>query len=187
MAKTLDQLDLKILKALTQDSRKSITQVAEEAGTTRPTVMARINSLISEEIIDFGAQVNIAKLGLKMAAVHFEARKDQSAEEISGVLKKCPRVIQLIQLTGKAIFTALVVVEDAGTLLSCVECMSSVLKINMNSYQRVLPLIGQYFRVKIDPQKKEITPCGKDCHICLSYQQNECVGCPSSTYYKGPL
>ena len=67
MSKTLDQLDLKILKALTQDSRKSITQTAEEAGTTRPTVMARINSLFSEETIDFGAQVNISKLGLKMA------------------------------------------------------------------------------------------------------------------------
>jgi len=183
----LDELDLKILKSLTEDCRKSTTQVAKEANTTRPTAIARINHLVEEGIVDFGAKVNVTKLGLKLATIHFEARQGQSTDEILSALEKCPRIVQLIQLTGKPVFTALMVVEDANTLLSSIERMSSTLNINVVSYQRVLPLIGETFSMKISPEKHDLTPCGNDCRLCLSYQQNECLGCPSSSFYKGQI
>ena len=184
MPKNLDELDLEILKSLIEDCRKSTTQIAKEAHTTRPTAIARINRLVEEGIVDFGAKINVTKLALKLATIHFEAQKGQSTDDILNALKKCPRIVQLIQLTGKPVFTALMVVEDANTLLSSIERMSSTLNINVVSYQRVLPLIGETFSVKISPEKHDLTPCGNDCRLCLSYQQNECVGCPASNFYK---
>ena len=185
MPKNLDELDLKILKALIEDCRKSITQIAKEAHTTRPTAIARINRIEEEGIVDFGAKLNVTKLGLKLATIHFEAQKGQSTDEILNALKKCPRIVQLIQLTGKPVFTALMAVEDANTLLSSIERMSSTLNINVVSYQRILPLIGESFKIKISPEKHDLTPCGNDCRLCISYQQNECLGCPASNVYKG--
>ncbi len=187
MPKNLDELDLKILKALIEDCRKSTTKIASEAHTTRPTAIARINHLTEHEIVDFGAKINVTKLGLKLATIHFEANKGQSTEEILNTLKKCPRIVQLIQLTGKPVFTALMVFEDANTLLSSIDCLSSTLNVNIVSYQRILPLIGESYGIKINLEKHEINPCGNDCRLCLSYQQNECVGCPSSNSYKGQI
>ena len=187
LTRKLDELDLRILKSLTEDSRKSTTQIAKEAQTTRPTAIARINRLEEEKIIDFGPKIRATNIGLKFATLHFESQEGQSTEEIVNMLSKCPRIVQLIQLTGKPTYTDLILIDNAETLLSTIDCMSSTLKIKVNAYQRVLPLIGDSFNVKIDLEKKESTPCGKDCQLCLAYQQNECVGCPSSTKYKGQI
>ena len=187
MTKKVDSLDLKIIKSLTEDCRKSTTQIAKEVGTTRPTAIARINRLIQEQIIDCAAKIKPSSLGLKLASVHLMAQKDQTSEQIVATLKKCPRVVQLIQLTGQPNYTAIVLVEDAETLLSSLECMSTILKLKVVSYQRILPLIGDSFSFRVSSEKQDLTPCGKDCSLCLCYQQGECVGCPSSKQYKGPL
>ncbi len=187
LSKKVDSLDIKIIESLTQDCRKSTTQIAKEAGTTRPTAIARINRLLKEQIIDCSAKMKPSSLGLKLASVHLVAEENQTSEHIVSTLKKCPRVVQLIQLTGQPNYTAIVVVEDAETLLSSLECMSKILKLKIVSYQRILPLIGNSFSVKVSSEKQDMTPCGKDCSVCLCYQQKECVGCPSSKKYKGPL
>ena len=181
MSKKVDSLDIKIIESLTQDCRKSITQIAKEAGTTRPTAIARINRLVKDTNNRlFGQKMKPSSLGLKLASVHLVAEENQTSEHIVSTLKKCPRVVQLIQLTGQPNYTAIVVVEDAETLLSSLECMSKILKLKIVSYQRILPLIGDSFSVKVSYEKQDMTPCGKDCSVCLCYQQKECVGCPSS-------
>jgi DNA-binding Lrp family transcriptional regulator len=185
--KTLDEHDFRIMKSLGEDCRKSVTQIAKEAMTSRPTAMARINQLSENKIIDFGTKIIIQNLDLKLAAIHFETDKGQTTQQIIDTLKACPRVLQLIQLAGKPNYTALVYVEDADTLLSSIECLESVLKVKITSYQRVLPLIGDSFSLKIVLDKCEKTPCGKDCGLCLAYQQNECAGCPSTKDYRGPI
>jgi len=187
VSKTVDELDLKILKALSEDCRKSTTSIAKEVGASRPTVIARMKRLTQSQIVDFGAKINITKIGFKLAAIHFEADKGQSTEEVVKMLKKCPRVIQLIQITGRPTYNALIYVEDAETLLSSIDCLSSILDLKVSSYQRVQPLIGESFTIEIELEKCDKTPCGKECAVCLSYKQNECVGCPSTKEYKGPI
>ncbi len=185
MPKTIDELDMKILKALGEDCRKSTTLVAKEAGTSRPTAIARMRRLTKNKIVDSRAKVNLANLGFKLAAVHFEADKGQATEEVVKLLKKCPRVVQLMQITGKPTYNALIYVEDAETLLSSVDCLSSILGLRVTLYERVQPLIGESFSIKVPLERNDKTPCGKDCGVCLAYKQNECAGCPSTKHYKG--
>jgi len=184
--KTVDELDLRILKALSEDCRKSTTAIAKEVGTSRQTAIARMKRITKKEIVDFGAKIIIRKLGLKLAAVHFEAKKDQSTEEVVKMLKKCPRVIQLIQITGKPTFNALIYIENAETLLSTIDCFSAIFDLKVSSYQRVQPLIGESFTMEISIEKCDTAPCGRECGVCLAYQQNECAGCPSTKHYEGP-
>jgi len=187
MSTTIDALDVKILKSLSEDCRKSTTQIAMEAGISRPTAIARMKQFSENKIVDFGAKINLAKLGLKLASIHFETSLTETSEEIAEKLKLCPRVIQLVQLVGKPSYTALIYVEDAETLLSSIECLESYLGLKITSYQRVLPLIGQSFNLKISLEKCEKTPCGKECGLCLSYQHVECVGCPATKTYRGTI
>ena len=187
MSDTIDDLDAKIMRSLSEDCRKSTTQVAREAGTSRPTAIARIKQLSEKHIIDFGAKINLTKLGLKLASVHFETETTESSQKITEKLKLCPRVVQLIQLAGKTNYTALIYVEDAETLLSSIECLESYLGLKINSYQRVLPLIGESFDLKIILEKCSTAPCGKACGFCLSYEHVECAGCPSTKEYRGPI
>ena len=187
MTKTIDALDLKIMKSLSEDCRKSTTQIANEAGTSRPTAIARIKHLSENKIIDFGAKINLTKIGLKLASIHFETNLGEPSGEIVEKLKLCPRVVQLVQLSGKPSYTALIYVEDAETLLSSIECLESYLGLKITSYQRVIPLIGESFNPKICVEKCEKTPCGKGCGLCLSYQQAECAACPAIKEYRGPI
>jgi len=187
MSKTIDDLDIKILKSLSEDCRKSTTQIAKEAETSRPTVIARIRQLSESQIIDFGAKLNLTKLGLKVAALHFETDKAQGSQQVVDKLRLCPRVLQLVQLVGKPDYTALIYVEDAETLLSSIDCLESFLGIKITSYQRVLPLIGESFDLKISLEKCSKTPCGKECGICLSYKHTECAGCPATKEYRGSI
>ena len=185
MTKPHHKLDTKIMKSLSEDARKSTTQIAKEAKTSRPTTIARIKRLSENQIMDFGAKINISKIGLKLASIHFQT--DEPTVLISNKLKTCPRVLQLIQLTGKPNYTALIYIEDAETLMSSIECLESLLGAKAISYQRIVPLIGESFNLKILTEKLDKTPCGKECGVCLNYQQNECTGCPSTKAYKGPI
>jgi len=187
MSRTIDALDVKILKSLSEDCRKSTTQIAKESGTSRPTAIARIKQLSEDQIVDFGAKINLTKLGFKLANIHFETDISEDSQHIVEKLKLCPRVIQLIQMTGKPVYTALIYVEDAETLLSSIDCLESYLGLKIMSYQRVLPLIGESFNLKISLEKCEKTPCGKECGLCLSYQHVECAGCPATKEYRGPI
>jgi DNA-binding Lrp family transcriptional regulator len=187
VSRTIDELDLRILKSLSEDCRKPTSQIAKETGTSRPTATARIKQLSKNQIIDFGAKINITNLGLKLAAIHFETDKTHTTQQVVETLKICPRVLQLVQLAGKPNYTALIYVEDADTLLSSIDCLESVLKVKITSYQRVLPLIGKSFNLKIVLEKCEKTPCGKECELCLAYQHNECTGCPPTKDHRGPI
>ena len=183
----IDELDLRIIKALSEDCTKSTTQIAKEVHSSRPTVMARIANLKQSKIVDFGAKINVSKLGLKLASIHLEAKDPQSEEQLIATIRKCPRVLQFFQIAGKPIYLALVFTENAETLLATMDCLSTVVNARIISYQRILPLLGESFSLKISLEKGEITPCGKECGLCIAYRQNECIGCPSSKAYKGPV
>jgi hypothetical protein len=51
------------------------------------------------------------------------------------------------------------------------------------------PLMPQYLVLDINPTQTGDTaaPCKMDCKTCKRYTTDKCVGCPSTTTYKGKL
>jgi DNA-binding Lrp family transcriptional regulator len=187
MSYKFDEIDLRIMKSLSDDCRKSTTRIAKEAGISRPTAIARMKSLAENQLIDFGAKVNVINMGFKIALLNLETDTAEAKQEIFSKLKACPRVLQLIQAIEKPCYVALVSAENAETLLSTVECLRGVLNARIVSWQRAKPIIGESFNLKILLEKCDLTPCGKKCGNCSNYQELECVGCPATKTYKGPL
>jgi DNA-binding Lrp family transcriptional regulator len=182
-----DDVDLRIIKSLSEYCRKSTAQIAREARISRPTAIARIKNLAGEHLVDFGAKVRITNMGFKMASLALETNTTEAKQKTAAILETCPRVLQLLQTIEKPYYTALVCAEDSDTLLSVIECLRTVLNARIISWQRVKPLIGDSFDLKIFFEKCELTPCGKRCGLCSSYQESECAGCPPTKDYRGPL
>jgi DNA-binding Lrp family transcriptional regulator len=183
----LDAIDLKIIRSLTQNCRKSTSQIAKEARISRPTAIARLKALEENLVIDFSARVNLTTLGLKLALVTYQVDETQMKQDVLAKVKNCPRILQLLRTVNSSVYTALIFAENTETKLSAIDCLRSVLNAKTISSQRVKPVLGKTFDLKIFLEKCELTPCGKKCGICSNYEDSECVGCPATKCYKGPL
>ena len=187
MSIKLDAIDLRIIESLTENCRKSTSQIAKEARISRPTAIARLKALEGNCVVDFSARVNLIALGLKLALVTYEVDETQVKEDVLARVKNCPRILQLLRTVNRPIYTALIFAENTETKLSAIECISRVLNAKIISSKRVKPVLGETFDLKIFLEKCELTPCGKKCGICSNYKDSECVGCPAAKSYKGFL
>jgi len=98
---SLDILDLKIVKCLTEDARSTYKKIAEEAGVSEATVKNRIDKLINEGIIKrFTIIMDYHKLGRAIKA--FIGLKIQPAKlpEIVEDIQKNPDVHVLYRTSG---------------------------------------------------------------------------------------
>jgi Lrp/AsnC family transcriptional regulator for asnA, asnC and gidA len=98
---SLDILDLKIVKCLTDDARSTYKKIAEEAGVSEATVKNRIDKLMDEGIIKkFTVIMDYHKLGRAIKA--FIGLKIQPAklQEIVDDIQKNPDVHVLYRTSG---------------------------------------------------------------------------------------
>lgn len=184
----LDDVDLKLINSLRKDARGSITDLAKDAGISRPTAMKRLSSLVDEEMIGIEAGLNLKKLGFRIGCVGLEVEGAESRNNIRKFLQKCPRVLIVLCPFEKINFSVYVYGENQETLRSVVYSFSEFpnTRIAYVNYSDP-PLYPNTFQVPIHITKSEETPCGKDCSECYSFKEDLCLGCPAIQEYKGPL
>jgi len=187
MPEKFDEIDLRILDSIQKDTRKSVTKIARETGVSRPTVISRLGKLVENKLVDFNIEMDIMALGFKLALITLEINDSADKQKIESRIIQCPRVLQLLDFVDKPGCSLLVYAENTETLLSAVECFKSIVGDANLSWQRVKQNRGEKIPIKIFSTKCEITPCGKKCGMCSSYVQQECLGCPATKEYKGPL
>ncbi len=99
--RSLDQTDWKILRELQQDGRLSFNELGRRVGLSAPATAERVRKLEDADIItSYGAQVDVAKLGLPLL-VFIQLRcfperclfKTSSAEQF-------PEVLEIHKLSG---------------------------------------------------------------------------------------
>lgn len=104
----LDETDLKILRLLQEDARLSYRALGERVGIRAPSVHARVKRLEAEGVIrGYRADVDPAKVGRPMMAVLTigleSGRKGQRprTEEVAGILRDHPEVVEVHAITGE--------------------------------------------------------------------------------------
>jgi Lrp/AsnC family transcriptional regulator, leucine-responsive regulatory protein len=125
----LDELDRRILVALSQDGRRSAADLAKELGLSRQAVTDRIRRLEEAEVIrGYRADVDERALGLGVRAqIRFavDGRLPRDKEgELVRRLKESPLVRSVYRVSGEDCFVALVVarrIEDVTALLAEVQ------------------------------------------------------------------
>ncbi len=86
--RALHSLDLQIIYALSNDSRKSISDVAEEVGVTAKTVRRRLSSMTRNELVDFSIEWFPDTSNDIITTMQLKLKPDANKSKVSDILKK---------------------------------------------------------------------------------------------------
>jgi Lrp/AsnC family transcriptional regulator for asnA, asnC and gidA len=96
----IDELDMKILNLLKEDSRIGLGEVSSKVKKSRGTVLNRVTSLQNKGIVKkFTVVLDSEKLGYSQTAV-FLIQTDGCLDSIKSVIADFPNVISSYQITG---------------------------------------------------------------------------------------
>ena len=184
----LKEKDLRVIKALGEDARKTITEIAKETGLSRPTVTNMIERMEDQGLLHVKAGVNLQKLGFPTAFLALECKQIDQRMELQKNLASCPRVLMILEPSEKVNMLLLVYGEDQATLKSTIESFRHFSGANLvDIYHSGPPMIPHSFNIPIFIEKVDVSPCDRKCFECVNYINDECFGCPAVKEYNGPL
>jgi DNA-binding Lrp family transcriptional regulator len=167
--------------------------MAESVGFTSMGVKKRLEKLEKNRTIKISALINPIALKLHPAIVMLEM---ESADAMQGLLnrfKDCPRVIQIFKTVGGYNLIALVVAETQDTLESISMEKCSLRCSRGIRRSEFYPISDTYFspylqiRENLVHKERKIAPCNVQCDPCSRFEKQKCVGCPTTSHYKGTL
>jgi len=95
--KNLDKIDLKIIKILSQNGRKSFVKIAKETGLTPVGAKNRVEKLIEKDILKIQGLLNIKKFYSVTATIGIETSPDVVSKLIRR-FENCPLVYNLVKV-----------------------------------------------------------------------------------------
>lgn len=98
----IDNIDLKILEILMQDSKKPFTEVAKKVNVSQGTVHVRMNKMEDAEIVEKNTlKINYAKLGYDITAfIGIYLEKSALYDQVLTKLKEIPEITNIHYTTG---------------------------------------------------------------------------------------
>lgn len=100
----LDQFDMKILEALSDDGRMSVLQLSKQVGLSKTPCQARLKRLIEDGyILGFRATLNPVKLGLEHIAfteVKLSDTREKALEDFNSAVRKIKEVEECHMIAG---------------------------------------------------------------------------------------
>jgi DNA-binding Lrp family transcriptional regulator len=189
----LDEIDKKIITQLQADGRATLQDLSKTIGFTSMGTKKRLERLLKNGTIKVSALINPSALKLHPAIVMLEMESAEAMQELLDRFEDCPRVIQIFKTIGGYNLIALVVAENQETLesISMEKCSLRCSKGIRRS--EFYPISDMYFspflqvRENLAHKGKKVTPCNVDCDPCKRYESQKCVGCPTTSHYKGTL
>lgn len=116
-ARTLDDVDRRILGKLTEDGRISIRALAEDVHISRANAYARVNQLLADGVITgFAATLDHERAGLGTSAYVMLTIQQNTWREVSAELARVRHVEHVALLSGEHDVLALVRAPDNATL-----------------------------------------------------------------------
>lgn len=113
----LDAVDVAILKALADDARTPVAQLARSIGMSPPSINERIRRLEDAGIIEgYSLRINPAALGLPIAAWVRIRPTPGKLQIVAEAVRGIPEVIECHRVTGEDCFVARVHVASIDAL-----------------------------------------------------------------------
>jgi DNA-binding Lrp family transcriptional regulator len=189
----LDEVDRKIISQLQIDGRATLQEIAKNVGYTSMGVKKRLQKLVDQNAIKMSALLNPTSFKLLPAIVMLEMESADAMQNLIDRFKNCPRVVHIFRTIGGYNLIALVVAEDQNTLesISMEKCsLRSGGGIRRSEFYPIGDIhFAPFLPVREHLTHKERTeaPCNVDCRPCTRYKEGKCVGCPTTSHYRGTL
>jgi Lrp/AsnC family leucine-responsive transcriptional regulator len=186
LANQIDNVDKKILQALSLNPEISQVDLAKQLKISQPAVSARIHKLKEAGVLAYLTGIEVKKAQLFLAKIDIVTN---NTEHVLSSLEKCPLYVNGFLTSGRYNLTVLLIGENMRSIVSCVDSHlrhDPIIK-DMDFDLVVTPVRDFIVPIKPILDKKKITPCEKDCSSCTFYKDNRCLGCPASIHYKGNI
>ena len=189
----MDDIDRKIISQLQQDGRMTLEELAKTAGFTSMGIKKRLQKLLSQDAIKVSAMLNPFSFKLSPAIVLLEMENAEAMQKLLDRFEECPRVVHIFKTIGGYNLIALVVAEDQDTLesISMEKCsLRSSTGIRRSEFYPIGDIYFSPFlpvREHLTHKERTVAPCDVDCRPCARYKTKKCVGCPTTSYYRGTL
>jgi Lrp/AsnC family leucine-responsive transcriptional regulator len=103
----LDAVDVRILKALAEDARTSVAELARGVGLSAPSVSERVRRLEDAGVIEgYTVRINPRALGLALAAWVRVRPMPGQLKKVAEILSTLPEVVECDRITGDDCFIA---------------------------------------------------------------------------------
>lgn len=113
---TFDRIDMAILRALREDSRRTLNQIGVEVGLSATACWARIKRLEAEGVIKrYTIDMDRAKLGFRdsvIVQVTLESHSDKTLYEFGRTLSAIPEVVEAYLVSGDYDYYIRIAVRD---------------------------------------------------------------------------
>ncbi len=144
----LDELDIRILRALGADAKRSCREIAEKLGVAPGTVYNRIKKMTAESVIrGYALLVDPQKVGLNLTVLILIQVEGQHLTEAARKLADLPNVISVYDITGEYDVAITVRFPDRVSLDTFLKEMLKTPYIKKSVTNVVLNVVREDFRV----------------------------------------
>ena len=113
---TLDDIDRRILRALQEDGRLTVTELAGRVGLTASPCLRRLRLLERDGVIrGYAALVDQDRVGFPISvfvSVKLEKQREEALQRFEEAVRRCPEVMECYLMTGSRDYLLRVVAQD---------------------------------------------------------------------------
>lgn len=188
----MDDTDKRLISKLQKDGRTSLSEIGKDLGMSHVAVSKRLDKLVQANLVKVMAGVNTEAMNTKVLFMGLETENMDVAEKIKKKYANCPRLLMFAPVTGTYNLFAMMIAEDTWSLESILGTCSMRAEPGIRKSETWFgnaPLIPQYLPLILAPDLTGTTkaPCKIDCEKCNRYAMDKCVGCPTTSVYRGTL
>ena len=123
MKPDLSETEVKIVAALQENPRVSVSELSTIAGVSRPTVNKILSSLTEDEKILLSSGINARTQKCTIANVGINVTTPEARSEVVEILSKCPKVLNIYRTTAQANLLVTLCGVDDQSITSTVNCI----------------------------------------------------------------
>ncbi len=176
MAPNLNATEVKILDALQKNPRISVSELSTLVKVSRPTINKILASMIGDEKILLTSGLNAKVHQCKLANVGINVPTPKSRSEVTEILSKCPKVLNIYRTSDQANLLVTLCGNDEQSITSTVNCIGDIEQVEVKYSQYLgTPLTNMPLPIHVGDNSN--TPCERNCYECMSYKNEWCAGC----------
>jgi len=145
----LDDLDIQILKALSEDARKSSREIAKELGVATGTIYNRIKRLTNEQVIKgYATILDASKVGFELTALILLQVDGKFLIEVEKDLAALDDVYSVYDITGDYDVAVIARFRDRTSLNKFIKSVLAIPHIKRTVTNVVLNTVKEDARIK---------------------------------------
>jgi len=180
----LDSIDRRMIEFMRLEPQISQSELSRRLGISQPSVAVRIRRLKDAGILIFRAGLNLRKLGLLVGSATVSA---EDPHRVISRFKGCPNLLCASSISGQQNVLLIFVGEDMASLQGIIDQhVRREPGVRDVDFRLLGKGLGDYaFCPSFCFDRRNVSPCGSRCSLCVHYTDGDCVGCPASFDYRG--